>query len=109
MWDACNCRTRAKTARATGESRLKSATVVVSGLEDGTLDAMRAAQKRMQESRREYAFGAADAREISAEDQADIRANLIPRVQDVYWRTYRFLEQNRALHNRCAKRVLWRR
>jgi hypothetical protein len=81
MWDACNCRTRAKTARATGESRVKSAIVVVSGVEDGTLEAMRAAQKSMQEARREYAFGAGDAQEISPEDQADIRANLVPKVQ----------------------------
>lgn len=81
MWDACNCRTRAKTARATGESRVKSAIVVVSGLENGTLEAMRAAQKSMRDARREYAFAAGDAGEISTEDQADIRANLIPRVQ----------------------------
>jgi hypothetical protein len=81
MWDACNCRTRAKTARATGESRVRSAVVVVSEMDSATLNAMREAQKKMREARREYAFGAADAKELSAEDQADIRANLVPRVQ----------------------------
>jgi hypothetical protein len=81
MWDACNCRTRAKTARATGESRVRSAIVVVSDMDNSTQAAMRTAQKNMREARREYAFGAAEAKELSAEDQADIRANLIPRVQ----------------------------
>lgn len=81
MWQACKCVTRAKTAKATGESRVKSAIVFVSAYDGDAMAAMRDAQKKMRDARREYAFGAADAGEISTKDQADIRSKLIPRVK----------------------------
>lgn len=80
MWEACNCRTRAKTARKSGLARVRSAEVVINAFDNNKLDEMRKAQKEMKDARREYAYKAIDGSEISAVDQKDIRENIIPQI-----------------------------
>ena len=82
MWDACKCRTRAKTARKSGDSRLKSAAVLVGGdIDEAKLKEMRAAQDDMRDARRQYAKKAADGDELSDADKGDIKANVVPQIK----------------------------
>lgn len=81
MWDACKCFTRGKTARKTGDSRMKSAEVLAAGLDENKMNQMQGAQDDMKTARREYVQGAVDGGEISDADKADIKSNVIPQIQ----------------------------
>lgn len=80
LWNACNCRTRAKLATEAGNTRMKSADVVVSEIDQKKLDAMKVAQDNLKLARQEYASEAKTKGEISPEDKKDIRATVVPRV-----------------------------
>ncbi|MEW6266037.1 MAG: hypothetical protein AB1641_23435 [Thermodesulfobacteriota bacterium] len=81
MWDACKCYTRGKTARKSGESRMSSAEVLVSEIDEGKLSKMQAAQDAMKTARREYASEAAAGGEISDADKADLKSTVVPQIQ----------------------------
>ncbi|MBF0529056.1 MAG: hypothetical protein HQK55_07265 [Deltaproteobacteria bacterium] len=81
MWDACKCYTRGKTARATGNSRIKSAEVLAAGLDQNKMNQMQSAQTDMKNARREYVQSAVDGGEISDADKADIKSNVVPQIQ----------------------------
>ena len=84
MWDACNCNTRGKTARKTGQSRVKSAAVLVSGeINEGALDDMQSAQNDMKAARREYVATATEGGELAPEDMSALNANVVPQAQQV--------------------------
>ena len=81
MWNSCNCKTRAKTASDTGQSRIKSSEVLAGDkIDDQKLEEMQTAQTQMKDSRREYVQKATEDDEISAEDKQSVKADLVPRV-----------------------------
>ena len=81
MWDACKCRTRAETARKTGESRIRSAEVVAAGeIDEGRLKAMESAQEDMKQARRNYVQEASSGNELSDEDKKDIQTAVVPQI-----------------------------
>jgi hypothetical protein len=82
MWDACNCKSRAKVARKAGDSRVKSAEVLVSDqIDDGKLDAMGSAQDELKSARRDYASEASAGGEISDADKSDLQNNVVPQIK----------------------------
>ena len=81
MWDQCNCKTRARTARSSGDSRVKSAAVVAGGLEEDNLSSMRKAQGEMRSARRSYVQEAVAGDELSADDKKSIQAEVVPRTR----------------------------
>lgn len=82
MWDACKCRTRAKTARKTGETRLKSAAVLVGGdIDEAKLKDMQDSQDEMKVARREYVVKATEGDEISDADKGDLQSNVVPQIK----------------------------
>ena len=84
MWDACNCKTRAKTARKSGKSRLKSAAVLVAGnINSGALSDMQSANEDMKAARREYARKAAGDGELSPEDMKSLQSSVVPQAKMV--------------------------
>jgi hypothetical protein len=84
MWDACKCTTRAKTARKSGNSRVKSAAVLVGGdINPGLLKDMESAQNEMKAARREYVRKATGDGEISAEDQKALNSTVVPQAKQV--------------------------
>lgn len=84
LWDDCNCRTRANTARKAGDSRIKSAEVVAGEIDKDKLDAMDAAQNDMAQARREYVTKASAGDELSPEDKEEIRSNVTPVIQRLF-------------------------
>lgn len=104
MWDACNCKTRAKTARASGNSRMKSAAVLVGGdIDDRTLADMQSAQEAMQQARREYVQTAVDGGELSDEDKGDIRVTVIPQIRSLMSNTQSLLTGVTSLFTNIQK------
>ncbi|MEW5722164.1 MAG: hypothetical protein AB1896_03595 [Thermodesulfobacteriota bacterium] len=84
MWDACKCKTRANTARKSGNSRLKSAAVLVGGdINEGLLTDMQSAQQEMKAARREYVREATEGGELSDQDMADLSATVVPQAKQV--------------------------
>ncbi|MEW5722767.1 MAG: hypothetical protein AB1896_06650 [Thermodesulfobacteriota bacterium] len=82
MWSACNCATRAKTAQAAGESRIKSAAVVAGGtINTDLLAALDAAQAKLRDARAEYAKTAVADAEIAEEDKAALKATVVPAAE----------------------------
>ena len=88
MWDACKCRTRAKTARKTGDSRIKSAAVLVGGdINEGNLKAMQRAQDDMKAARRAYVKKATAGGEISDADKSDLKSTVVPQIKSLMSQT----------------------
>jgi hypothetical protein len=88
MWDACKCRTRAKTARKSGDSRIKSAEVLVGGdIDEGKLKAMQRAQDDMKAARREYVKKATAGGEISDQDKSDLKSTVVPQIKSLMGQT----------------------
>ena len=99
MWSACNCKTRSKLATSLGKTRVKSAAVVVSEIDQAKLDEMNAAQDEMKAARREYANKAAANDELSAADKKDIQANVIPQTNKMMTTMQKFVQQIMGLMN----------
>lgn len=88
MWDACKCTTRANTARKSGDSRIKSAAVLVGGdINEGNLTAMQRAQDEMKAARREYVKKATAGGEISDQDKADLKSTVVPQIKSLMSQT----------------------
>ncbi|MBC8433913.1 MAG: hypothetical protein H8D96_18530 [Desulfobacterales bacterium] len=99
MWSACNCKTRSKLAASLGKTRVKSAAVVVSEIDQGKLDEMNAAQEEMKVARREYAKKAAANDELSEADKKDIQANVIPQISNMMTAMMKFVQEIAGLMN----------
>lgn len=82
MWDACNCKTRANVARDAGDSRIKSAEVVIADeINDDKLNAMDDSNEKLRESRKAYAEKASKDGEVRPEDKKQIKKTVMPRVE----------------------------
>jgi len=92
LWSACNCKTRAKLAKSLGNTRVKSAAVVVSEIDQKKLDEMNAAQEEMKAARREYVEKAAANDELSAADKKSIQANVIPQTNKMMATMKKFVQ-----------------
>ena len=91
MWSACNCQTRARTAKAAGDSRVQSAAVAVnSAINSDLLQAMGITQKEMRDAGKEYAAVAVQGAEIAAADQDDLRTNFVPAANNLVARVKDF-------------------
>ena len=99
MWGACKCKTRANLATKLGTTRIKSAAVVVSEIDQEKLDEMNAAQEEMKAARREYAQKAAANDELSEEDKKDIQANVIPQINNMMTTMMKFIQEIAGLMN----------
>jgi hypothetical protein len=83
MWGSCKCVTRSNTAKSLGKSRVKTAAVIVSELDQAKLNEMNSAQAELKASRREYAEQARAKNEISIEDKVTIQKTVLPRANDL--------------------------
>jgi hypothetical protein len=92
LWSACNCKTRAKLAKSLGNTRVKSAAVVVSEIDQEKLDEMNAAQQEMKAARREYVEKAAANDELSTADKKSIQANVIPQTNKMMITMKKFVQ-----------------
>jgi|APSaa5957512622_1039677.scaffolds.fasta_scaffold16762_3 hypothetical protein len=92
LWSACNCKTRAKLAKSLGNTRVKSAAVVVSEIDQEKLDEMNAAQEEMKAARREYVEKAAANDELSTADKKSIQANVIPQTNKMISTMKKFVQ-----------------
>ena len=99
MWESCNCKTRANLAAKLGTTRIKSAAVVVSEIDQEKLDEMNAAQEEMKVARREYAKKAAANDELSEADKKDIQANVIPQISNMTTTMMKFVQEIAGLMN----------
>lgn len=98
MWSACNCVTRASTAKTAGESRIRSANVVANNEIDGDLiKAMGVSLKEMGSARKEYAREAVESAEIAEADKADLRAKAAPAAKNLVNRLEAFSASVRDL------------
>jgi hypothetical protein len=80
MWQACDCHTRAQVALDAGETRVKSAEVVVSEIDQSKLDELKASQNRLRQSRRAYVEKANANNELTPQQRQRIRARVRPRA-----------------------------
>jgi hypothetical protein len=99
MWSECNCKTRANLATNLGNTRIKSADVVVSEIDQDKLNEMSAAQEELRLARREYVNEAAEKDELSKEDKRDIQANVIPQTNKLLGTMQAFVQQVFGLMN----------
>lgn len=99
MWEKGNCITRAKLARETGASRMASAELIVSGADSDKADALQAQQKKMNEARKAYIEQAMADNEISEQDKANMKANLLPKAQKLVQDTSSYVSQVGGLLN----------
>ena len=83
MWDACNCKTRSKLAHELAETRIKNADVVAGGVDEEKIAALETQQKKLNDTRHEYAEQANRDGEIAPEDKKAMKAALAPRVQNL--------------------------
>lgn len=78
MWDACNCKSRAKLARETGASRVASAELIASGADSDKSKALQKQQDKLNQARQDYIKEAVANKELSDADKAQIKSNLLP-------------------------------
>lgn len=81
MWDKCNCTSRAKLARETGESRVKSATMAFNDVDSGNVDACNEQQDAMAAARKAYVEDAKT--DLSDKDRAALKSNLLPKAEKI--------------------------
>jgi len=103
MWNDCNCKTRANLAAKLGTTRVKSAAVVVSEIDQKKLDEMNAAQQEMKAARREYVKKASANDELSSEDKKAVEANAIPQVSKLMEVMAKFVQNIAGLMNEIQK------
>lgn len=83
MWTACNCLTRARLTRETGNTRLKSAELVANGMDFNKLADLNDYQEQMRIARREYVQTAVEGDEISDQDREALKTTVLPQAYQV--------------------------
>lgn len=81
MWDKCKCTSRAKLARETGESRMKSAAMAFNDVDSDNVDAYNEQQDSMAAARRAYVEDAKT--DLSDKDRAALKSNLLPKAEKI--------------------------
>ena len=84
MWDSCNCKTRAKLARKSGASRIKSAEVLIADeIDSGLLGDMQDAQDEMKSARSDYVAKANEGGELSEGDRSNLNSTVVPQAKSL--------------------------
>ncbi len=97
LWDEANLGSRSKLVRQAGSTRVKSAEVLAGQIDEKNLQAMDAEQEKLKSARREYVAEATARNEISEEDKADIRKNIVPSANQLVARINGFVQNVTAL------------
>lgn len=79
FWEQNNGKTRARLAREAGEARIKNADMTFNEIDSDKVDAYNDQMKVLAEARQDYLEEAKT--DVSAEDRAAIKSDLMPRVQ----------------------------
>ena len=103
MWKACKCKTRSNVAKELGNTRVKSAEVVVSNIDEKKLKEMTKAQEKLKKARKEYVKQAQADDEISDADKKDVQANIIPKVNNMIPVFAAFVENVTGLLNEAQQ------
>lgn len=105
VWEAGNCITRARLARETGASRVASAEVIIAGADSGKIDALNKQQAKLNDARKAYIKEAVENDEISAEDKAAMKANLMPKAYKLVSDTAGLVTRVAGLLNQIRSQV----
>jgi hypothetical protein len=105
VWEKGNCVTRARLAREAGASRVASAELIVAGADKNKIEALSTQQNKLSEARKAYIEEAKANQELSAEDKAALRSNLMPRAQKLVSDTANLITQVTDLLNQIRQQA----
>lgn len=105
VWEKGDCISRARLAREAGASRVASAEVLVGGADGDKIDALNEQQGKLNEARQAYIKEAVDNNEISEKDKAAMKANLMPKAEQLVTDTGNLVTQVASLLDQIRSQV----
>jgi uncharacterized phage infection (PIP) family protein YhgE len=105
VWEKGKCVTRARLAREAGASRMASAELIVAGADSKKIEALSAQQNKLNEARKAYIEEAKANQELSAQDKAALKSNLMPRAQKLVSDTGNLVAQVTDLLNQIRQQA----
>ncbi|MDR1872461.1 MAG: hypothetical protein LBS60_11185 [Deltaproteobacteria bacterium] len=105
IWAKGKCTTRANLALDAGKAMVASIDVVISGADGDKISAFKSSQSELDKARRAYFKEAVETGELSAQDKAELRKNLVPRANKLVQEAAGLVTEVTSLLNQIRSQV----